>query len=121
VLANCAGANEVFADAAACWAAAVSVPDAPATPWPTGGDSIQCRIYHAEVAALSGDPATHCPHAGGAAPCGSGGGGSGCPAGEIEDCYGHCAPLSWLGDGGCDSVFNCAAHYFDDGDCTSAR
>jgi len=69
MMANCTGANSQFADGAACWAAAGSVPDDSTTPWPTAGDSIQCRIYHAEVAASSGDPGTHCPHAGGAAPC----------------------------------------------------
>ena len=27
---------------------------------------------------------------------------AGCPAGEVEDCFGNCAPASWVGDGICD-------------------
>ena len=29
-------------------------------------------------------------------------GDGGCPAGEIPDCNGNCAPKSWIGDGICD-------------------
>ncbi|MEE2829883.1 MAG: hypothetical protein VX498_11900 [Myxococcota bacterium] len=37
--------------------------------------------------------------------------------GEVDDCEGGCHPLSWLGDGECDEVFNCAETGFDAGDC----
>ena len=52
---------------------------------------------------------------------------SSCPAGEIEDCNGVCAPLDWRGDGECDegqyeyegNVIdnNCAETDWDGGDC----
>ena len=51
-----------------------------------------------------------------------------CPPGEIEDCYGNCAPSSWLGDGYCDDgtyqwngvpiYFNCDQFNCDGGDCS---
>ena len=60
----------------------------------------------------------------------------GCAADEIEDCYGWCSPLSWLGDGLCededrqdnrrytspsghriDVHFNCPQLNYDEGDC----
>lgn len=51
----------------------------------------------------------------------------GCPAGEIKDCNGNCAPASWVGDGICDNgaythngvpiYFNCASFGNDGGDC----
>ena len=54
----------------------------------------------------------------------------GCPPGEIEDCFGHCAPAEWVGDGFCDDGsfdwngnfidFTCAALGEDDGDCGSS-
>jgi len=57
-----------------------------------------------------------------------GSGAFGCPAGEIPDCNGNCAPAAWLGDGTCDDGtrlhngnlidFSCGASNFDDGDCT---
>ena len=50
-----------------------------------------------------------------------------CPAGEIEDCNGHCAPENWLSDGECDDgqwahdgndiVLNCSDLDWDGGDC----
>jgi hypothetical protein len=59
-------------------------------------------------------------------PCSDGGGG--CPAGEIEDCNGNCAPAGWVGDGLCDDgaytwngipiYLNCAEFNCDGGDCT---
>lgn len=50
-----------------------------------------------------------------------------CPAGQIQDCNGNCAPVSWLGDGECDAGqwmyagipinFSCAELNWDNGDC----
>ena len=51
----------------------------------------------------------------------------GCPAGEIEDCFGNCCPDTWLGDGWCDDgtyqyggndiYLNCESWFCDKGDC----
>ena len=51
----------------------------------------------------------------------------GCPAGEIEDCFGNCCPDTWLGDGWCDDgtyqyggndiYLNCESWLCDKGDC----
>lgn len=51
-----------------------------------------------------------------------------CPAGEVEDCNGHCAPVEWIGDGICDDgtsewqgvaiFFNCPTYGYDGGDCS---
>ncbi|MAB82638.1 MAG: hypothetical protein CMJ24_04280 [Phycisphaerae bacterium] len=55
-------------------------------------------------------------------------GGLKCTASEIEDCFGFCAPQTWLGDGFCDDgaytyngtlvYFNCEGLNWDAGDCT---
>ena len=51
-----------------------------------------------------------------------------CPAGQIEDCNGNCAPENWVADGYCDDgtytfggvaiCLNCEQFGFDGGDCT---
>ena len=51
-----------------------------------------------------------------------------CPAGQIEDCNGNCAPDTWIADGYCDDgtftfggvaiCLNCEQFGFDGGDCT---
>ncbi|MBG79744.1 MAG: hypothetical protein CMJ39_03415 [Phycisphaerae bacterium] len=56
---------------------------------------------------------------------------SGCAVGEIEDCFGNCAPATWLGDATCDDGeyeyngflidFNCVEFAFDDGDCVDCN
>ena len=53
---------------------------------------------------------------------------TGCTEGQIEDCNGNCAPLSWVGDGVCDDgnftsdgnsiYFTCEEFDFDGGDCS---
>ena len=55
-------------------------------------------------------------------------GSGGCMSGEIADCNGNCAPISWLGDASCDDgtymygnnaiYFDCSALNWDDGDCS---
>jgi hypothetical protein len=63
LMAACGGDNAQFADLDTC----VSYCDG--TGWPEGrvgdtsGNTIECRIYHAEVAAME-HPEFHCPHAG---------------------------------------------------------
>ena len=54
-------------------------------------------------------------------------GGGECPAGEIPDCNGNCAPAKWVGDGICDDGwyewngniidFSCEEFDCDGGDC----
>jgi len=69
---NCVGNNQQYPDTATCMTACNNMP-ANGTDNATGGDTVQCRIYHAGVA---GNPPAnaqaHCPHAGqnGAGVCG---------------------------------------------------
>jgi hypothetical protein len=59
----CTGANAQYASSMACLAAAAAfTPGAASTE--TSGDTLGCRIYHAQNAMISNDPTTHCPHAG---------------------------------------------------------
>ncbi len=54
--------------------------------------------------------------------------GGDCSPGEVLDCYGHCVPVSWIGDGECDSgqyqwdtnniYLDCEEFGYDGGDCT---
>lgn len=60
-LANCTGADEIYADATACATACAAITDdVDYTTAATSGDSLACRIYHLTVAASM--PGTHCPH-----------------------------------------------------------
>lgn len=47
-------------------------------------------------------------------------GDDGCSNNEVEDCFGGCTPSSWLGDGECDSVLDCAQWNYDQGDCSTS-
>jgi hypothetical protein len=60
----CTGANEQFADVAACMTACEGITDDEEfTANVTSGNSLACRLYHATVASLGGANATtHCPH-----------------------------------------------------------
>ncbi|MBI2378302.1 MAG: hypothetical protein HYV07_30160 [Deltaproteobacteria bacterium] len=58
-MANCTGDNQLYADRAACLAAADQFPVGSAGD--QSGDSLNCRTYHAGVA--SQNPGLHCPHA----------------------------------------------------------
>lgn len=63
ITANCTGTNVQYGDAAHCTGTcAAFTPGAAATE--TSGNTLGCRIYHAQNAMVSGDAATHCPHAG---------------------------------------------------------
>lgn len=69
---NCIGDNSLgYADEAACQTTCAAFPQNGATT-ATGGNSVQCRIYHLGAPA-AGDPETHCPH-------GTTGGGGVCTA-----------------------------------------
>lgn len=59
-LANCGGPNAVYADRAQCLATCAAFPVGGFQD--VGGNSVQCRTYHASFPA-AGDPTTHCPHA----------------------------------------------------------
>ncbi len=59
VIANCTGANQVYADLAACKTACQAFATT-GKPNDTAGNTVQCRIYHAGAA--GSDPVVHCPH-----------------------------------------------------------
>jgi hypothetical protein len=61
ILATCTGANKQFDDEAACNAACGAY-NRTGTPGATGGNSLQCRLYHLNAAKT--DANTHCGHAG---------------------------------------------------------
>ena len=76
VTTTCADANQQYASSADCmtycsmqsgWAEGVAAPTDLAI------DTLACRTLHAQLASATGEPATHCPHAGpsGADTCGS--------------------------------------------------
>jgi hypothetical protein len=73
IIANCADDNAQYDDRADCIAYCGSAGWPEGTPGEMAGNTLACRIYHAEFAASSMDPTTHCPHAGptGADVCGS--------------------------------------------------
>ena len=60
-IANCIGDNTLYSDVQTCAATCSTFP--PGNPGDNMADSVECRIYHARVAAESGDPVVHCTHA----------------------------------------------------------
>ena len=73
VLANCTGDNAQYDDRADCvdYCSGAGLPVG--TAGEMAGNTLECRIYHANFAGSSMDPVTHCPHAGptGAEVCGT--------------------------------------------------
>ncbi len=68
-LAACTGANQLYADRAACTTACAGLATTGA-PGATSGNTVQCRINHLGFASAGGAAATtHCPH-GAATPTG---------------------------------------------------
>jgi hypothetical protein len=66
IQATCTGTNAQYADAPRCLAAADAFAKGAAST-ETTGNTLGCRIYHAQNAMIGGDAAayaTHCPHAG---------------------------------------------------------
>ena len=43
--------------------------------------------------------------------------GANCESYQVEDCDGGCTLKSWLGDGECDPILDCAETGWDEGDC----
>jgi len=86
VMTNCTGSNAQYTAMANCMGACATFPMG--TGSDTGGNTLGCRIYHANMAVA--DAATHCKHAG---PGGAGGCGM--------DCNGFCSivvaecPTQW--------------------------
>jgi hypothetical protein len=63
IQAACTAANQQYPNEAQCLATAAEfTPGASSTEMT--GDTLGCRIYHAQNAMITGDVATHCPHAG---------------------------------------------------------
>ena len=74
VTSACTGGNAQYADYNACMAYCGTAGMLPiGTLADTGGNTVGCRLYHATVAGMAGNAATHCPHAGptGGDVCGS--------------------------------------------------
>jgi len=79
--ANCTGTNLQYASETACLAVCAAL--APGTDGDMAGNTVQCRLGRAELAASTGEPSDYCFSAGpgGAGVCGS-------------DCEGFCAVMS---------------------------
>lgn len=63
IMTNCTGDNAQYDDTADCMSSCTALGWPEGTVGATGGNSIQCRIYHGGAPAVAG-PAEHCPHAG---------------------------------------------------------
>jgi hypothetical protein len=63
IMANCTGANAQYPSMAQCLATAAGFTLGAAST-EMAGDTLGCRIYHAQNAMVVNDPVTHCPHAG---------------------------------------------------------
>jgi len=84
IQANCTAANAQYQDMNECLGTCTGFPPGAAST-EMSGNTLGCRIYHAQNAMISGDAATHCPHAGPA-------GGKVDSAGVCGDpCVGFCA------------------------------
>jgi len=86
-MAACSGANQQYTTMDGCLAECAAFDQG--TIGATSGDTLECRTYHAGVAATA-DPAVHCVHAG---PLGSGAGaaGAGCTTDNLTRCTAYCA------------------------------
>jgi hypothetical protein len=63
IQAACTGDNQQYPNVNQCLATAAGFPMGTSSTEMTG-DTLGCRIYHAQNAMITGDVATHCPHAG---------------------------------------------------------
>jgi hypothetical protein len=63
IQAACTSANAQYPNANQCLATAAEFPMGASSEEMTG-NTLGCRIYHAQNAMITGDVATHCPHAG---------------------------------------------------------
>lgn len=84
IAAACTGANAQYSDAAHCTGTCAAFPPGQNAS-ETSGNTLGCRIYHAQNAMLGQDPTVHCPHAG------PGGGKVDAAAGQCGDpCLSFC-------------------------------
>gem|GEM_PF-423280 len=105
VTANCTGDNAQYADYDDCLAYCSTEAQLPVgESGAVDGNSIGCREYHAEFAASSNDPDTHCPHAG---PSGGGVCGTWC------DNYCHLADTNCTGGDALTFTTDCATDCAD--------
>lgn len=81
VATNCTGDNAQFASPVACLSVCALL--APGTPGDTSGNTVECRLSRAQLAATTGEPSNYCFSAGpgGAGSCGS-------------NCDGFCAVMT---------------------------
>jgi hypothetical protein len=81
VAANCVGTDAQFASPLACLSVCALLP--PGTPGDTSGNTVECRLSRAQLAATTGEPSNYCFSAGpgGAGSCGS-------------NCDGFCAVMT---------------------------
>lgn len=63
IQAACTGPNAQYLSPTTCLAAAAAFPTGAAST-EASGDTLGCRIYHAQNAMITADVTTHCPHAG---------------------------------------------------------
>jgi hypothetical protein len=63
IMANCTGANAQYQDMNECLGTCSGFPPGAAAT-ETSGNTLGCRIYHAQNAMVLNDAVTHCPHAG---------------------------------------------------------
>jgi hypothetical protein len=63
IMANCTGANAQYENMNECLGTCSGFTPG-ATSTETSGDTLGCRIYHAQNAMVLNDATTHCPHAG---------------------------------------------------------
>jgi hypothetical protein len=63
IMANCTAANAQYSDMNECLGTCSGFPPGAAST-ETSGNTLGCRIYHAQNAMVLNDAATHCPHAG---------------------------------------------------------
>jgi hypothetical protein len=88
IMAACSGGNAQYTTMDGCLKECAAF--AQGMPGDVSGDTLECRAYHAGVAAKPTDPAIHCVHAG---PLGSGAGtaGAGCTSDHLSRCAAYCA------------------------------
>lgn len=62
VMANCTGDNPVYRSRTICDSVCATLP--PGQPGDTSGNTVECRLHFAELAATLGEPTLNCPAAG---------------------------------------------------------
>jgi hypothetical protein len=99
-MANCTGMNQQYGTMANCLHSCSVFPVGAASD--ISGNTLGCRIYHANAAMKTNNPTLHCPHAGP-------GGGGACGA----DCVGYCQLAMHF----CTPAMGAMMIYTDNNDC----